>query len=223
MNPHTEQFSKMSSEYLLQRRALGDHLSDEAHAAIEAAFRERGEFLPPRPNSPIYLADPPLPSTRTRNTLRKIVWIFLMLVSAGFAKQIAPTWIGVLITAGLVVVALTVWLRKPNTNENRTAEDVAKQAARDGLDELMLSAANGNMERLRELVAYGRDVNVRSPTGATALMYAARNNHAECIRFLLSVGADPMLASDKGATALAIAEKFGHAESAAVFKEPALD
>jgi len=78
----------------------------------------------------------------------------------------------------------------------------------------MLCAADANLERIRELVEYGGDVNARSNTGTTALMYAAGNNHLAIVKFLLAAGANPKLMSDKKSTAAEIARKFGHLEIA---------
>lgn len=47
-----EHYSKYSSEYLCERRALGADQSDEAHSAIEGILLERGESLPPRVEKP---------------------------------------------------------------------------------------------------------------------------------------------------------------------------
>lgn len=52
MNSYHHAFSQRRSDYLLERRALGDGLSDEAYEAIEALFAERGEALPARPLAP---------------------------------------------------------------------------------------------------------------------------------------------------------------------------
>lgn len=48
MDALKDYYSQYSSEYLLERRALGPELSDEAHGAIERIFEERGEHLPLR-------------------------------------------------------------------------------------------------------------------------------------------------------------------------------
>jgi hypothetical protein len=93
------------------------------------------------------------------------------------------------------------------------------RAIQDGLGEIMVCAADGNLERLRELVEFGGDVNARSISGTTALMYAARNNHLAIVEFLLAAGADPELKSDKGSTAADIARKFGYLEIAARLKQ----
>lgn len=48
MSALKDYYSQYRSEYLLERRALGAELSDEAHRAIEQVFEERGEHLPLR-------------------------------------------------------------------------------------------------------------------------------------------------------------------------------
>eukprot|EP00302_Diacronema_sp_CCMP2436_P031731 CAMPEP_0179989168 /NCGR_PEP_ID=MMETSP0984-20121128/3741_1 /TAXON_ID=483367 /ORGANISM="non described non described, Strain CCMP 2436" /LENGTH=57 /DNA_ID=CAMNT_0021908241 /DNA_START=119 /DNA_END=289 /DNA_ORIENTATION=- len=48
----------------------------------------------------------------------------------------------------------------------------------------------GNVGRLRTLLAAGLDVNYATAQGSTALMVASRLGHAECMRLLLEAGAD---------------------------------
>lgn len=211
MNPYKQQFAEISSEYLLQRRALGDQLSEDAHVAIEEIFAERGEQLPPRPSAPIYIPDQPLPDTKSRRSIRWVFIFVLGLLAIGVAKWAAHTWVGFLLWIGIILYELS----QPRSSPGRalSPEENLALARRDELTELMMCAADGNISRIKELIAYGHDVNARSHSGSTALMYAARNNRVECIHYLLASGADPAAVSDKGSTALSFATKFGHTEA----------
>lgn len=104
------------------------------------------------------------------------------------------------------------------TDSERKQEDNERKAQEDGLNELMLCAGNGDLERIRELVAYGEDVNSQSLVGTTALMYATRNNQLDIVKFLISKGADQNLKSNKGLTAMDIANEFGYTEIIASLK-----
>ena len=75
---------------------------------------------------------------------------------------------------------------------------------------MMICAANGELNRIKELVAFGVEVNAQSSLGTSALMYAVKNNHIAVVDFLLEVGANTKLTSAKGSTALSISEKFHH-------------
>lgn len=213
MSNHKEIFADYASEYLLQKRALGDELSDEAHRAIEEIFTERGEHLPARPSRPIIFADPKPPLGKSRRALTMVVWGIIALVSTVIAHAIARTWIGLLVTVCIVVYFVFDWLRKGAlTPDQRKAEEDESKAGEQGLNELMISSANGNLTRVKEIVTFGIDVNARSNSGATALMYAARNNHLPVVECLLSAGADINASSTKGSTATTIAKKSGHSE-----------
>ena len=116
-------------------------------------------------------------------------------------------------TVCIVVYFVFDWLRKGAlTPDQRKAEEDESKAGEQGLNELMISSANGNLTRVKEIVTFGIDVNARSNSGATALMYAARNNHLPVVECLLSAGADINASSTKGSTATTIAKKSGHSE-----------
>ncbi len=100
------------------------------------------------------------------------------------------------------------------SEEELREEDNKKRISEDGVTDLMLMAAEGNLGRVQELVNYGASVNERSYTGSTALMYAARNGRKDVIEYLLTVGANKSITTDKGSTAQSIAEKNGHPEIA---------
>ncbi len=82
----------------------------------------------------------------------------------------------------------------------------------EGLTELMVAAANGDANRVQQLIEAGADVNARSNSGATALIYSARNNHLTTAKALFSAGADVNATSTKGSTALSIAIRWNHSE-----------
>lgn len=222
MNDFKKQFSDLTSEYLLQLRARGDGLSDEAHQAIEEIFTERGERLPAKPKTSIFIANNGAPTSGTGKFSKSATLIILGLLGLVMAKAFAHTWVGVLITVGVVIYFVANWFRRQKlTPAQREREDNEKKAEEEGLTEIMVCAANGNLDRIRELVEYGGDVNTRSLSGTTALMYAARNNHLAIVDFLISAGADPKLKSDKKSTAMDIAKKFGHLEIAARLEQHA--
>lgn len=216
MNAYKQQFRNLSSEYLLQRRAMGSELADDAHAAIEEIFAERCERLPPRPSAPIDLPE----EKPSRYTLTFVVSIVLALITAATIRAALHTLIGFLVF-GVGLVAWEILSRLRLKSAASLPEKVRAQAREKGLTEVMTCAAEGNTPRIKELLAYGYDINAKSPSGTTALMYAARNNRVDCIRFLLASGADPSAVSKKGFTALSLAEKFGDTETTAALKESA--
>ena len=55
---------------------------------------------------------------------------------------------------------------------------------------LIRAAADGDVGAVKELLAGGADVNVRTPLGDTALIRAAFFGRAEVVRVLLDAGAD---------------------------------
>jgi hypothetical protein len=221
MNTYKEMFADYASEDLLQKRALGDELADAAHSAIEEIFAERGEHLPPRPAKPVFLADPVVPGTNALFTPTNMAFFFIApALLAGAATLLMNAWVGVLAAVAVGLFFVAKWLhRRGMTSEQRAAGDLARKAERDNLSELMMSAANGDLARAKELVSFGADVNARSPSGTTALMYASRNNHAEVVRFLVSSGAHIKAALRNGSTASSIARKFGHDELATYLEQ----
>ena len=210
MSNFKEMFAGYTSDYLLQKRALGGELSDDAHKAIEEIFAERGEDLPPRPTAPIFIADVKEPTGRVGGGFKAVALLGVVLLSMGAGKALAHTWIGILVAIAVVVYATVEWCRKQSlTSDEREKEENAQKAEQEGLNELMIVAAEGNLVRAKELVAFGTSVNAQSYSGTTALMYAVRNGHLPVVQLLVTSGADINRSSNKGTTALAIARKFG--------------
>jgi len=211
MSHFKELFQNHTTEHLLAKRALGDELSDDAHAAIEEIFKERGEPLPPKPSRPVLSTDITTAPSKTLATTKTIAILFLCLLAFGVAKAISHTWVGFAIS-GVAVLYLLIY--RPGTvsdEPEKQAEAVSRQIAeRDKLNPLMLASASGDLVRVQELISFGQDVNVQSLAGTTALMYAAGNGHIEVVDLLLKNGADPNIFSEKKSTALSLSKKFGH-------------
>ena len=213
MSTYKKMFSNYESEYLLQRRALGEELSDDAHKAIEEIFAERGEHLPPRPSKPILVSSTQKTSSKSGANARRIAGFCIAALALGTGKVLAHTWIGVVISLLIVGYMVIEWARKQSlTPEEQQEETRTKKAEEDNLSELMLAAAEGNLDRVKDLFAYGADVNAESTSGTTALMYAVRNNHVAVAQFLVSAKADLHRKSEKGTTALSLAKKYGSPE-----------
>lgn len=216
MNRYKAKFEKLTSETLLRSRALGDELADEAHSAIEEIFVERGEILPLRPSTPVLIGMP-----KKGDATLKFIGVLLFFIAAGFvARVVNHSWLLLPVVFIYAAYYAFKWVRKSSMSpEKREAEDVEQKAKDEALTELMVSAASGDLGRVKELVAFGADVNARSLSDTTALMYAARNNHSEVVDCLLAVGANLRAVSKKGSSAIALAERFGHHDLAEKLKQ----
>lgn len=87
--------------------------------------------------------------------------------------------------------------------------------ANDGL-ELIKAAEEGNIAKVRNLLAQGADVNTKDKDGYTALIHASMNGHTEVVKTLLAKGVDvnAKVAGEwnNGLTALMGASMNGHSE-----------
>ena len=82
--------------------------------------------------------------------------------------------------------------------------------------DLIQAAESGNIERVRELLDRGADINSQDDYGLrlrlrvgyanTALIFASYQGHTEIVKLLLDRGADPNIQNDKGYTALKLTE-----------------
>lgn len=219
MTSFIESFQQYDSAYLRERRAFGNELSDEAHAAIEAILRERGEPVPPRPQQPIR-ADRNGRERPSASTGKAVCLVLLAVTAMVVEKMFTHTWIGHVIGLGMLLYLAVDWIRRRTlTPAEREVERQAKLIEEDGLTELMRCAADGELARVKDLLNYDAPVHAKSRRGTTALMYAARNNHLEIAKALVFAGADVDIRSDANSTALSIATKFGHRELADLLRQ----
>ena len=209
MNRYKFEFDKYTSAVLIEKRALGDELSDEAHEAIKEIFIDRGEMLPAKPSKPVLIEI----EKKGDLALKVVGSIIFFIVMTVVARTVTHSWLLTPVAFLFVGYFLFKYVRKELLpQEKRVSEDIAQVVKDESLSELMLTAANGDSERVKELVAFGADVNARGKSGTTALMYAARNNRTEIVDYLLSKGADLNAQSAKGSSAIILAKKFGHHE-----------
>ncbi|CAG9784064.1 unnamed protein product [Diatraea saccharalis] len=80
----------------------------------------------------------------------------------------------------------------------------------DGTTPLILSAAMGHTECVRELLAQGADPACCRTTGTNALFFAAQGGFLDIARLLLDAGADIDAPSTDGGTPLFVACQCGH-------------
>ena len=71
---------------------------------------------------------------------------------------------------------------------------------------MMLAAADGYTDIVRELISLGADVNAKTVNDWTALIYATKNGHIDTVEVLLLAGADVNAQNAFGNTALSLAK-----------------
>lgn len=89
----------------------------------------------------------------------------------------------------------------------------------DGSTALHWSVYEGDLDRTRELIRAGADVNAANHYGATAMQLAAQTGDAAMIRLLLKAGADPDSPNPEGETALMAVARTGNVEAARALLE----
>lgn len=79
---------------------------------------------------------------------------------------------------------------------------------------LTRAAGEGDVSRVRSLLAAGADVNATAESGETALMRASARGHLDVVEALLNAGGDVHAKSENGFTPFFMAVFFGHVEVA---------
>ena len=78
------------------------------------------------------------------------------------------------------------------------------------IDEMLLIACKfGDLEKVKQLLENGADVNAGDKDDRTALMFAAGNGHKEVVELLIENGADVNAKNIMGKTALMSASRGG--------------
>jgi hypothetical protein len=81
--------------------------------------------------------------------------------------------------------------------DDRTAPPSDKQvnALRGGFAQIQYYAQEGNLDKIRELIENGADINLQDRLGFTALHASCKNGQIEVVRYLLEHGANPNIQS----------------------------
>lgn len=128
------------------------------------------------------------------------------------ASAINPEWIKTVEEANpaplpqldlkeLADILCSVTARRIKT-ESRVLKLQSGHFAEDDGTALHLSAKEGRVDDLRNLLLSGADVDLVDDKGTTALHFAAWENHLDCTRLLLEHGADAEIAEGMGWTAI---------------------
>lgn len=86
-------------------------------------------------------------------------------------------------------------------------------------DSLIEAARSADVERARQLISDGSDVNLPEPDGTTPLLWAVYLSSPELVKTLLEAGADPNLANDLDISPLLQASRYGNAEMVGLLLE----
>jgi ankyrin repeat protein len=96
--------------------------------------------------------------------------------------------------------------------QSAVASAVAPAAPENINKELLLAAHRGELDKLKQLLDAGADVNYRNEDSMTPLMFAVTSDHLDIVNELIRRGADITTAAMNGATALHLAANFGHVD-----------
>lgn len=211
-----ETYERFSTDHLLAQRSLGPELAPEAHSVIEQIMISRGVQPPAIPQKavPTDCKVNPSPS-RTRIAIN----LTLGLAALFLVKCLGHTWLGVLLCLLTCTIEIALWIRRRNMDpEKREADRAARKAETEGLSDLMIAAAKGDIHRVTDLLNYGANPNQQSQIGSTALMYAVKNGHADIVKALLNSGARIDAKTTRGSTVLDLAIQHGHQDITALLR-----
>ncbi len=86
------------------------------------------------------------------------------------------------------------------------------KAVQDRPVDIITAAANGNLGRVKRLIARGDDINITDPDDVSALIHASGKGHVAVVNALLAAGANTRQVTRGGTTALAAAVLGNHIE-----------
>jgi hypothetical protein len=218
------EFVNFETDYLITLRARGEELNEEAHAAIEKIASERGEKLPPKPNHfmDIKIEYGKKKESKFLNGTGNVLLVIFALIGGEIGREFIEEspLVGLLISMPIVAFFGYKFLKRKINKEEKAKYEKQKEIENKGLTELMVCAADGELDKLRDLVNYKKvDLNRTCFGGSTALMYAVRNNHFEIAKILIENGADISVKNRSSQTALSIAQKYASEEIKALFQQ----
>ena len=89
---------------------------------------------------------------------------------------------------------------------------VPVQAPAEKSIQLVNAAKDGDLDKVKDLIAEGVDVDSKNKGGTTALMMAARFDNLDIVEYLVEKGADVNAKNELGRSALYMAARNGHVD-----------
>ena len=110
------------------------------------------------------------------------------------------------------------------TSANETVIVEVEEAIKEPANNIWISAKKGDIESIKEHIAFGTDLNSKgSSRDETALIIAACNGHYEVVKLLVNEGADLNIQNDEGVTAQFCAVFFGQLEIVQILSDSGAD
>lgn len=207
-----DEYREYTSEYLLELRARGEHLSQERHKLIEEVFAERNEKLPNIPLKPIFHTKQQAKRNASKTSIKYKVIFFIGLLLSFAIVGVISQYAKILPELKLALIVITVFIVIYLISSKKSIfEDSDKS---DEFTPLILCSINGDLNAARELIALGADIDELSSKGNTALIYAVRNNHLDLVKLFLENGANKGIISSRNLTAHQTAVKHSFNEIA---------
>lgn len=202
-----DELKNKSPEWLLAARGRGPEHNADTHAMIESEMISRGLNVPAIPTHPVRFV--------LKATWGHRIVVFLGLALIAIVATVTPKF-GVFASVVVFSIAFVVAFVMNQINGKRLPSPLSKdertalnKGSSDGVTELMIVAASGNVGRTVDLLNYGASVHDVTKSGLTPLMYAAGSGQIATYAELLKHGANADARSKRGLTAIEIAEERG--------------
>ena len=206
-------YSKLNDDELLQLRGKGiNHLDQTTHQIIEEILHSRNIKPQPIPKIEIDIQSIKKP-VRKSLFFSTVLWIFGIGVIKQLKLNLGENFLIVLIT---ILFLYSIYSTLKNSRYKTPNEKLKDQIGKNGYNELMYCSSIGDIERLKELLNYGGNINLQDDDGITPLMYSLEKNNVEVTKLLITYKPDLSLKTKKGNTVIDIGEKLKN-ESSKIF------
>lgn len=185
-------FALQETDVIYDRYQLGDEYSKDALAAMEKVVLDREGYQLKKD---------------TQNSNRLIAF-FLILGGMTLAKFIVNISFEIFgIFSFLLALAFYFIMNFEDMRLSSYEKKIKKLREKKGMSEIVVSVADQDIEKLRNLVKHGHNIHKITEKGWTALMYAVRLNAIDIAEYLLQCGADLEYVSKDGISAEHLAKK----------------
>ena len=130
------------------------------------------------------------------------------------SEQFTPTFVPTIIPSPQNTPAPEL-KNTPLPTQTPVKENINKNEA------LLQAAKDGNINKVKELLSEGANVNAKDSNGKTALMYAAEKGYLDIVKLLVNGGANIHAKDSKGKTAIMYALDNKHKDIAAYLMQKA--